>query len=1068
MIAESGCRFMRMAFCCLLVFAGGLVSVFGARTSPSPIFINADPLQPPEVAPQVDAVIFWNRSLFVVTNDFLLPFDPAARLTPYEAKSVVFWTNNGTMVGLPGFKFEMLPERSHLTAAQRRRRGATLPKPSAVFYNDGEITVSDYLLVHASHLQSPGLFAGDIRSRMRFNVTNGLADFSRGAVHVGDLPQPLCTTVSNFIFGPFFFGLDPTVSYAYLDSGTSGSVGTNRSPLFLPTVTQSNFFFGALFAPPNPRPPFSEFRQFVGTNFVTNTLFTLQSCGSYDAFVHLQTNVTFFATNIFGTNFFVRDRTVNVVFVPTNGLSTNVTIGIAFPTNGLTDAPIVEFRSAYFDVIEQRQTTNFVTFRDDGASIFRGHDCEFDQFAPPNAPFSANLFYDPRFETNFVDYFYTVAQAQVGETNSIFFTNTTTTGGTLFPPLGTSLAASNPTNRPGTVQIDARDLDLSNARLRAENGIFIRATNLVGNANSFIDAPFVTFEAGAASGRLVISNLAQAQVNRVQANFNSWAGSWSLRETNGYFTNTIVTTNGLTNIVIPILEPVSFHVLILGACVDALHPSIIHDLTLRATNVIIQDQLAVNQSFLVQGQSLTFGSNSSLMLPRGASLAFTNVQNVTSFTNDGVLNIPDGAYFGAFEDGFVQPRQRRRRRNAVPRLVTYENFVNHGTISGASVSARAAYVENVGRPFAPAVVTATNGAVKLDGAVLVISNANITATSDIRLTAGDALIARSALTAGATNGGRFMNVFLPGALIIDATNSLTDGGVSASNDWRVTTGVRLTRRPQPIDPDSPIGDLMGTRIVVRSGTFGQSVIQWAGEDRGATVDGFADNLALGRLVLDGALGNLFHFQSAEAHNAIYVDYLELLNSATNYNFAVGVDPDFTIYFADSNISPEKLEEVGAGRIRWVSDFTGPQSSTNLVYPDGSVHTFNAGVVRSRDRDDDNDGLVNAIDCTPIPVPGIDTTLPCPVMSPLASAKVFSAQDVGLAIALSPAGNEVILDWDASANSVNTVEFSDSIAGGTWHTLTNFVNGPVNARVTVKDAAGAPLRVYRVRVDAGNP
>ena len=45
---------------------------------------------------------------------------------------------------------------------------------------------------------------------------------------------------------------------------------------------------------------------------------------------------------------------------------------------------------------------------------------------------------------------------------------------------------------------------------------------------------------------------------------------------------------------------------------------------------------------------------------------------------------------------------------------------------------------------------------------------------------------------------------------------------------------------------------------------------------------------------------------------------------------------------------------------------------------------------------------------------------------------------------------------------------DAVTGGAWQTLTNFINGPVDARVTVKDAAGGPLRVYRVRVDAGKP
>jgi hypothetical protein len=238
------------------------------------------------------------------------------------------------------------------------------------------------------------------------------------------------------------------------------------------------------------------------------------------------------------------------------------------------------------------------------------------------------------------------------------------------------------------------------------------------------------------------------------------------------------------------------------------------------------------------------------------------------------------------------------------------------------------------------------------------------------------------------------------------------------------------------------------------------------------VEGFSGNLALGRLILDGGVtegpfGNFFSFHGAGSSNAIYVDYLELDNYATNFNFALGVAPDFTIYFADSNISPEKLDQSGDGRIQWVSQFTGPQSSTNLTYPDGSVHTFNAGLVRSKDRDDDGDGVVNFEDCTPLPVDGFDSTQPC-VGPDRAKSIALSTQQIGLTIAHASGGQGVVLSWDAPAGSANTVEYTDSLADPRWIVFKSFINGPENARVTVKDAVAAPLRVYRVRVDAGKP
>ncbi|HEY0548126.1 MAG TPA: hypothetical protein VGF13_00910, partial [Verrucomicrobiae bacterium] len=71
------------------------------------------------------------------------------------------------------------------------------------------------------------------------------------------------------------------------------------------------------------------------------------------------------------------------------------------------------------------------------------------------------------------------------------------------------------------------------------------------------------------------------------------------------------------------------------------------------------------------------------------------------------------------------------------------------------------------------------------------------------------------------------------------------------------------------------------------------------------------------------------------------------------------------------------------------------------------------------------------------------------------------------ISLATDAPEVILSWEAPANSASSVEFTESV-GGVWQPLTNFINGPVDARVTLRDAATASLRVYRVRVDAGKP
>ena len=1052
-------NFVKQLSFCLLLFVAGCGVALGKPTPVPPIYINSQPIVPPEVPPQVDAAIFVNSSLLIASNDFLLfPLFP----TPYEAQSVRFWTNNGVMVGLPGFNFEYVPNPAHLTTAQRRRRGANLPQPSTTFFSDGQISASDVLNINAKEIVNRGLLLGDLRSRIRIHATNGVANLSGAGIRAGELPLPTCITAGGFVF-------DPLVRSIYFAFGTNGSVNSNQfwQPFFLPTL-------GFNLQPPSSAPP--PFQRILinavvpgglATNRSTNLIFGLQHCGDYGSFVHVVTNIT---TVFAGGG--LRDVTnlsVRMVFVPTNGFNENASVQVRFQTNFFFGGnALVEFRTPEFDVIEQRVITNYVTVAQSGLSVslFRGRDCAFDTYSEANAPYDPALFFDGRFVTNRADYLYTAQLEEVGNTNSFYYTNQLSAF--INTELGRSPEASDPTNFNGRVEIKARTLDLSQTRIRAENAVDIYASNLVGNATAAIDSPFISLNASTTNSSLVISNLVRPLVNRLQGTFESWAATWSANVVDGLVTNTVMTNGTNILIVSPLLATWDYEVMVLGSCITTEQPAIMHKFALQAPNVIIQDKLAVNNSFKIVGQSLTFGSNSTLALPVGSSLAFTNVIRVTRFTNEGIVNVPDSAFFGAFEEGYVPPKlKRNKKKNQEPRLVTYESFINRNILAAASVSARAGYVENAGTPFVPGSITATNGAVQLDGADLVISNAVISASADVILKAGELLAARSQLSAGATNGGRFTNDFLPGAIIIDATNSLSDGGLNASNDWRVTTGVRLARRPGG-NQEGAVGDLMGTRIVVRSGTFAQSTVQWAGEDRGATVSGYVDNLAVGRLVLDGTLGNLFHFQGAAPGLAIYVDYLELLNAATNYNFAVGVDPRFTIYFADSNISPEKLEEVGAGRIRWVSDFTGPQSSTNIVYPDGTPHTFNAGVVRSKDRDDDGDGVVNAEDCTPLPVPGFDSTQPCvPPPAPVA-ASAASMRDVALSISAVAGRRQVVLNWDAPANSDNTVEFADSLDGRAWRTLTNFVNGPVNTRVSVRDAVGTPLRVYRVRVDAGKP
>lgn len=1071
---RSSIQFRTISLLLALVAIGVSAQAAVRLPPPSPIYLNLEPIEPPDVPPQIDAVIFDNRSLFVTANNaFILQnptfFNLAFGAQLYQPQSVLFYTNSGSMLGVPGFRFETLVDVRRLTPRQRRKRGAMLPKPSAAFVNSGDITVNGLLYVHSSNIVSPGLLEGDLGSRITLYATNGSVDLTRGAIRIGRIE-------SAFAPSPFFFfNLDPELTTLYAATGTNGVYNrTNGTPLSLPT---------AFISPPSvPSHEVLVNPTLSGapvTQRITNIISFLQSCGFHSSFAEVR-------------DFGLGGRSVTLAFVETNStIETNMSVDVRFlnsffstnvnVTNFTTLNPTiaVEFRSTEFDIIEQQFRTNYLTLLDDGFispmppptnafqafptpnnyAVLRGRVAGFDFGSPGNTNFTQSLLYDANFRTNTVTYAYSSVGYQLGPTNLSLFTPVTgpfVNGLTL----GVLPAAADPTNFPSRVEITADSLNLDHTRIRAEQAIDIRTKNLISNRVATVDAPFLNLDAATTNETLVISNLMPAFVNRAHGELSAYSARWTV-----VVTNTIVDPFS-TNVV---AQPVSFHVLVVGNCLQFSQPSILHRLALQATNIVIDDVLAINNSVKLNADSITFGTNGGLQLPVRASWAFTNFPSVSHLTNYGVLNIPGaGAFFGTTPAGYIPPPvpRRLRRRQPVNPLQPYDNWVNHGTVVAATESIDSGYVENTGSFFTPALLVATNGPLLITANTALFSNAVLSAGRNIEIRANDVALRNSQLFAGSSNVIGTRTVIGPGSVIIDATNSLGDSDLVTTNRIVTTAGMRILNRP------IFAGDFLGTSLLVQGGVLSDSRIVWAGEDRGATVEGFAENLALGRLILDGGtgaggIGNFFSFHGASFSNAIYVDYLELVNHATNFGFALGIAPDFTIYVADSNVSPEKLDAVGEGRIRWVSQFAGPQSSTNITYPNGVTYTFNAGLARSRDRDDDGDGIVNGLDCTPISVPEFDSTLPCP-MAASAKSIALSTQNIGLSIAHASEGAGVILNWNAPGASVNTVEISDSLSGGTWQVLTNFINGPENARVTVRDAAAAPLRVYRVRVDAEKP
>ena len=296
--------------------------------------------------------------------------------------------------------------------------------------------------------------------------------------------------------------------------------------------------------------------------------------------------------------------------------------------------------------------------------------------------------------------------------------------------------------------------------------------------------------------------------------------------------------------------------------------------------------------------------------------------------------------------------------------------------------------------------------------------------------------------------------------VTNVLNSATNGsGAVWTNFWSDGNGFSL-----PIKP--PTGDLLGTTVTNSCpGGFAQVVNTWAGEDRGTSAAGFNNNVAVGHLILNGAdTTSSFFFTGAGAENALYVDLLDLQNGATNITdssigyTALSLDTNMSIYFADAvaggqDIS-ERLDGQAGGRLRWVPSYAGLFSGTNIVMNGVTNAPVNRALVTSRDINSNGGaGGANYYQLQNGNYP------------------VFTAGNVNLTVATTnnQGTKSMVISWEALYNSTNYLRYKTDLTSTNWVVLTNFIQGPVNSRVTVTDPVQTNgRRYYKVEVDPQQP
>src|SRR5207249_4216049 len=199
--------------------------------------------------------------------------------------------------------------------------------------------------------------------------------------------------------------------------------------------------------------------------------------------------------------------------------------------------------------------------------------------------------------------------------------------------------------------------------------------------------------------------------------------------------------------------------------------------------------------------------------------------------------------------------------------------------------------------------------------------------------------------------------------------------------------------------------------------------------------------AIGHLTLEVAADWLLTFSGTGANNALYVDLLEIGPTAlASLQDAIQIDPNLTIYFAIANVPVEQLDGQLNGRLKWVSDFAGPNSSIDVLLPNGQTIQVNRALLESTTIDSDGDGIPNAFDLTPFDGVMILSTITILNFPPPTA----------------------LITWQAAAETVYHVEYTTNPLGTNWQPLLIYKNTATKrGPVTVQDTVNGEQRYYRV-------
>ena len=954
-----------------------MLVVWVAEATPVPLYSNSGSV----TNPIVDATSFLNQGYFETTTD-----------VPYETANTLNYTNRGTITGSIGFRFSF-----HTNFL---RRASSFDNEGTIQATDGFLstgvfggTSTSFLYVDSTNIINRGTMG--VTARGLLQLTGNKIDLKGGALVASDSTFAGYTISLDSVTSTNYSN-EPKITDLYWGTGTNNVFKGQGSGIDLGSgqMDTNSFFFGS-----GNHDVVEVFSSFLFTNSTQVPQFSGFFSSSYATFA--------ISNRVSPTS-----SVIQVVFVATNAADPDMRVDARFSTSngggGIRGrTALVQFSVLDTNVITGLPTTNSLYFADSlpiattvtnvfyqnnrSGSTLRPNAYDVTFYTPSgwqtanatNVNYSAALLYDPAVHFNSQpDNYYAAYSVNIGSQGSTNSAN--------------SAILNEPSNSVGRVEIIGDYVDVNLARIQSQGLLTISATNFQAlNQGARLDAEQMRLNLTSTNQTFILTNLLGSTVRRLAGTLRAYSCTWSNQ-----------TIGGQEN---------RYHVLIIENGLASTQPATAYGFSMKVTNqanssIIIEDPLTVAREFFLDAKNITLRDSLSV----SDTLNATNMPSVMNLTNEGTISVPNSASFANTSGALT-------------------SFVNRSNIFANSLFVHSGYFQNTG------IIAALAGSVivsnSANGCLVVLSGTNFS-TFDFDVVADTLRASNSVVMAGSVSTNFFTAevTYNLGGLLIKA-NSLYDNN-GGTNLWSCLNGFQLLK----LNSGSGwTGDLLHTELKSTIKPFGYVEHTWSGADFGVSAAGFTNNAALGKLIIDIPTSGqaVFHAPSSSGSWALYVDYLDLRNFATNWQTAVQMDPNFHIYFADCNIRPEKLDQIGG--LFWVKTYAGAYSGTNVVI-NGQPTRMNRALYTSSELDSDGDGIPNSADASPFDGVVLSSTTVTNTVPPLMS-----------------------VSWQAAANVDYTIEYATNLQGTNtlWTTLTTL--HATSAGVTnVFDSISNGLRVYRVR------